>query len=109
MSRIIAQEEALEPFCRFGVDQCRGGSHKNKNPDAILGVPPGDMRSESVCARAGVSTKSLCEWRNGKRPMIPWNTADRVIQGLGLFWDDVWTPENTDPELYARMRKALEQ
>jgi hypothetical protein len=106
LERLIRREEALEPYSRFKPDNTKGRKGTS-NPDRLLTVYRFDTRRVGICQRAGTSPKSLQEWREGRRTMVPWNTADRVLQNLGLFWWEVWTPENTSADEYAALERAL--
>lgn len=103
LERIIAREGAIEPWARFMHIDDKSG-HRAKDPRGWMA--PG-ARREGVCARAGISPKTLLEWREGRRTMVPWNKADAVLQNLGLSWDDVWTPQTAAPDEYRALREAM--
>lgn len=51
---------------------------------------------ESVCKRAGISDRTYRDWRDGSRPTVKFDTADRVLTRLGVLWWEVWDDQNTD-------------
>jgi hypothetical protein len=48
--------------------------------------------AETVCARLGLSGRTVRAWRNGERGEVRVDVADRALLALGLNWD-VWSEE----------------
>lgn len=49
-----------------------------------------DHARVTVCARAEIPPRTLYAWTHGKRQMIQFDVADRVVTRLDLQWWDVW-------------------
>lgn len=49
---------------------------------------------ESACKKAGISDRTLRDWRAGTRKTAKFDTADRILIRLSLFWWEVWTSDN---------------
>lgn len=50
--------------------------------------------TESIYSKAGVADRTYRCWRDGSRPTCKFDTADRILVRLSLFWWEVWTSEN---------------
>lgn len=87
----ITRDAQVEPVLAVAARNHRGGAEPSREA-AMYG------RDEVVCQRAGISSKTLREWRRGKRPRVQFGTADLMLQNLGLLWQDVWDPAEF-PEL----------
>lgn len=59
-----------------------------------------DDPRESVCSAAGIAVQQLTRWGTGTLDAVSFSVADRVLQGLALFWWEVW-PERDYPEVQA--------
>jgi transposase-like protein len=46
----------------------------------------------STCVDCGISPKTLYNWEHGIHHWVAFNTADRVLLGLGLLWWEVYDP-----------------
>jgi hypothetical protein len=49
--------------------------------------------AEAVCARLDISTRTLREWRDGRRPSVRFDVADRIVTRAGWLWFDVWSDD----------------
>lgn len=52
----------------------------------------------------GVSTRLLYAWRTGERRAAWWDTADKVLVGLGLNWWEVYDPTYAKPGAFSGVR-----
>lgn len=58
---------------------------------------------------AGVTTRLFRSWREGKRKLVEWDTADRVLVALGHQWWEVFDVEGAPPDLDAKERQAWDK
>lgn len=68
-----------------------------------LDIPGSYGAQEIVCERLGLSTRTLFDWRSGKRRSVQFDIADRVLTRAGLFWWDVWEPGDEGYETVAAL------
>lgn len=61
-------------------------AHRNGHPGR------GKMTRESVCKGYGTTARDLNDWLQGRRALVQFDVADRVLLALGLLWFDVWEP-----------------
>lgn len=62
----------------------------------VLALEHAFKGGESVtegCRRLGISDRLYRDWRNRCRPYCEFDSADKVLQALGLIWWEVYTEE----------------
>jgi hypothetical protein len=50
--------------------------------------------TRGVCGRLGVNDRKVRDWRAGSRRFVSVEVAERVLDGAGWSWWDVWGPED---------------
>lgn len=69
------------------------------------GRSQGGRSREDLCAKWGISSRTLRDWREEPGRQVQLATADRVLTATGLLWHDVYDPAE-HPEVAAVLEAA---
>jgi len=57
------------------------------------------------CAKHGIHERTIFAWATGERKSVRFHVAEDILVRLGLFWHDVWPPDEY-PEVEAEFASA---
>lgn len=77
------------------------------NPYSGLPDDPHFARTDAVCRRVGISSRTLLAWRTGQRKEVQWDLADAILTYTDLAWWDVWNEETVPDAVALAKVKAI--